>query len=89
MEAAGSDDQSGWYLEPSYRLNSNWGIYARYENIEGARDQDVFTQWQAGLSYWPVPDVTVKLDYRSRDHDLVAQSGRDFDGFDVGVGYQF
>ncbi|MDH3227963.1 MAG: OprO/OprP family phosphate-selective porin [Thermoleophilia bacterium] len=89
VEAAGADDQSGWFVEPSYRLNEQWGVYARYEDIEGAREQDVFSEWQAGLSYWPVPDVVLKLDYRSRDHELPSQAGRDFDGFDLGIGYQF
>ncbi len=89
VEAAGADEQSGWFVEPSYRLSTRWGIYARYEDIAGAREQDVFTEWEAGLSYWPVPDVVLKAAYRSRDHGLVTQAGRDFDGFDLGVGYQF
>ena len=86
---AGAEEQSGWYVEPSIRLNPNWGIYARYEDVDGARDQDEFTQWEAGLSYWPVPGVAVKVDYRSRDHALASQAGRNFDVLDLGVGYQF
>jgi len=89
VEAAGADEQSGWFVEPSFRLNPEWGIYARYEDVEGARIQDVFTEWETGLSYFPVPDVTLKFDYRNREHDLFAADGRDFDGFDIGIGYQF
>ena len=89
IEAAGGDEQSGWFVEPSYKLNDNWGVYARYEDVDGVRDQDQFTEWEAGFSYWPDPDVTIKLDYRSRDHSLTAAAGRDFDGIDVGIGYQF
>lgn len=89
IEAAGADEQSGWFVEPSYKLTENWGIYARYEDVEGAREQDRFTEWEAGLSYWPDSDITIKFDYRSRDHDPVSQSGRDFDGIDLGIGYQF
>jgi hypothetical protein len=71
------------------RLSPNWGVYARYENVDGARDQDEFTQWEAGFSYWPVPGVTVKVDYRSREHVLASEAGRDFGALDLGIGYQF
>jgi hypothetical protein len=89
VEAAGADEQSGWYVEPSFRLTPNWGFYTRYEDIQGARTQDVFTQWEAGVNYWPTPKVVVKFDYRIRDHSLNAANGRDFQGFDLGVGYNF
>jgi hypothetical protein len=89
VEAAGDDDQSGWYAEPSFRLTDRFGIYARYEDVEGARDLDQFTQWEAGFNYWPDPSVTIKLDVRSRDHELDALGGQDFDAVDVGIGYQF
>ena len=88
-QAAVAEKQSGWYVEPSLRLGSNWGIYARYEDVDGARDQDRFVQWEAGLSYWPVPGVTVKVDYRSREHGLPSEAGRDFDALDLAIGYQF
>ena len=88
VQAAAAEKQSGWYVEPSLRLGSNWGIYARYEDVDGARDQDRFMQWEAGLSYWPVPGVTVKVDYRSREHELPSEAGRDFDALDLGFGYQ-
>ncbi len=89
VEAAGADHQSGWYVEPSFRLTPNWGFYTRYEEVEGARTQDIFTQWEAGLNYWPTDDVTLKLDYRTRDYSLTAADGRDFNGIDLGIGYQF
>ncbi|MEE8542685.1 MAG: porin, partial [Gammaproteobacteria bacterium] len=89
VEAAAADEQSGWYVEPSFRISPNWGVYARYENVDGARDQDQFTQWEAGFSYRPVPDVTVKVDYRSREHALASAAGRDFGALDLGIGYQF
>ena len=89
VELADDDRQSGWYIEPSYRVNSRWGVYARYEDLEGARDIDEFTQWEAGLNYWPQPGVVIKFDYRRRDHELLANIDADFDGFDLGVGYQF
>lgn len=89
VEDAGADEQSGWFIEPSYRLNDSWGIYARYEDVDAARTQDRFTEWEAGVSFWPASDVVLKMDYRAREHTLEAESGRDFDGFDLGIGYQF
>jgi len=91
VEAAGADTQTGWYVEPSYRIatDGRWGFYGRYEDIDGARTQDQYSQWELGFNYWPVDDVVLKFDWRSREHSLSAESGRDFDGFDLGVGYQF
>ncbi|MFK7815901.1 MAG: porin [Gammaproteobacteria bacterium] len=90
-DAAGDiDEQFGWYVEPSYKVNSWLGLYARYEEVEGARVQDQFSQWEVGANWWPHKDVVVKFDYRDRSHDPEAEEqGRDFDGFDLGVGYMF
>jgi hypothetical protein len=87
IERAG--DQHGWYVEPSVRPFEKVGFYTRYEDIEGARAQDVFDQWEIGVNYWPHPDVVFKIDYRDRSLDLASESGRGFTGFDLGMGYQF
>lgn len=89
VEAADADRQSGWYVEPSYRLNDRWGVYARFEELDAARDIDQFDQWEIGANYWPNPRVVIKLDYRQREHELSGLSGRDFDALDLGLGYQF
>ena len=88
--AGDPDEQFGWYVEPSYKPLSWLGLYARYEDIEGARIQDQFSQWEVGANWWPHKDVVVKFDYRDRSHDPEAKAeGRDFDGFDLGIGYMF
>ena len=92
VEAAAADEQTGWYLEPSYRFaagRGDLGLYARYEDLEGARLADRFNQWELGLNYWLHPDVVLKFDYRNREHDLISEAGRDFQGVDLGVGYRF
>ncbi len=89
VEAAGVNEQKGWYIEPSYKPLNNVGVYVRYEDIEGARTRDMFDQWELGMNFWPHEDVVIKADYRSRDHDLAVDAGRDFDAFDLGIGYQF
>ena len=89
VEAAGADEQDGWYVEPSYRLSEQWGVFARYEDVDAARDQDKFTQNAFGLNYWPVPGVVLKIDYRTRDHSLSALADEDFDAIGLGFGYSF
>ncbi len=89
VEAAGADSQTGWYIEPSYRLNEKLGFYVRYEDLEGTRGQDQFGQWELGFNWWPSKNVVIKFDYRMRDHDLLADRGRDFNGIDLGLGYSF
>ena len=87
VEAANADEQDGWYIEPSWRFNEQFGLYARYEDLDGAVASDRFTQMEAGVNYWPVPGVVLKADVRSRDFDGLP--GADFDGFDLGFGYAF
>jgi hypothetical protein len=89
VAAADADEQTGWYVEPSFKVRNDVGLYARYEDIEAARSVDRFDQWEVGVNYWPHEDVVIKADYRSRDHDLAAQAGENFDAFDLGIGYQF
>jgi len=92
VEAADKDVQTGYYVEPSYRFSrdmSSWGIYARFEDVEGARDQDDFIQREFGFNYWPADLVTFKFSYMDREYRLDALSGSDFDGFSLGFGYQF
>ena len=89
VEDAAAEHQAGWYVEPSYRAHDKLGFYTRFEDVEGARDSDQFDQWEFGLNYWPAPNVVLKFDYRDRSHDLESAAGRDFDGFDLGLGYSF
>jgi hypothetical protein len=89
VEAAGVDQQDGWYVEPAYRLGEKWGVYARYEEVDGARAVDRFRQQEIGFNYWLNRSVVLKFDYRDRTLDQQALAGQDFDGFDLGFGYQF
>lgn len=89
VAAADADVQTGWYIEPSYRINGGFGFYSRFEDVEGARGSDRFDQWELGMNWWPNDNVVVKIDYRNRDHDLPGDQGRDFTGIDLGVGYAF
>ena len=89
VEAADADKQTGWYVEPSFRLADKWGFYARYEDLDAARAQDKFTQSQVGFNYWPTDGVVLKMDLRRREFTLPALSASDFDAIDLGFGYNF
>lgn len=85
--AAGADEQTGWYIEPSYKLNSAFGVFARqssWDNRPNSGSNTENTQTDFGFNYWPHEDVVVKADYQLRD-----KAGTDDDGFNLGIGYQF
>jgi hypothetical protein len=84
--ALGRDEQSGWYIEPSYKINPQWGVFARYnvwDNNAGDVADTEIKQTDVGINYWPHENVVFKF-------DVQRQSGAvDDDGFNLGVGYQF
>lgn len=87
--SVGANKQRGWYLEPAFRVRSTVGVFARYnrwDNRAGDGADSAFTQVDVGVSYWPHPDIVIKLDYQ----DQSAPSGSDeYDGLNLGIGYQF
>ena len=86
IAATGNDSQDGWYIEPSFKLRDNLGIFARYEDVDGGRTSDEFFQWVIGLNYWLNEDIVLKFDYLDKNFD----DNRDNDdGFNLGLGYQF
>ncbi len=83
----GSDEQSGWYVEPAYKLTEKWGLYARqssWDNQVNSANDTERNQTDFGVSYWPHEDVVVKANYQ-----LLDKAGTNDDGFLLGVGYQF
>jgi len=87
IKAADGDKQDGYFVEGSYKLRSDFGVFARYNDVDGVRVQDEFKQFDVGFNWWPTEDVVVKVDYMDRENDNT--SDRDVDGFNVGIGYQF
>jgi hypothetical protein len=85
----GADKQYGWYIEPSWRFNQAFGFFARYEqwdNTAEAETDSQFTQTSLGANYWLNEHVVFKFDLQDQD---AASGGKELDGFNLGVGYQF
>ena len=87
--ATGREQQSGFYIEPSYRFGqtNQFGVFTRYSNWDnnaGRDNQDTeITQMDLGFNFWLTEQVVFKADYQD-------QSGsKDADGFLLGLGYSF
>lgn len=84
----GADKQTGFYLEPSFKVSDKLGLFARYsewDNSAGGSSTDSDTnQWDIGVNYYLHPRVVIKADYQNQD----AASGG-YDGLNLGVGYSF
>jgi len=88
-ESIGADKQSGWYVEPSFRISEAFGLFTRYnqwDNTAGDSSDSKYSQIDFGINYWPHPQVVVKADYQLQS----TPSGKnDYDGVNLGIGYQF
>jgi hypothetical protein len=87
--SVGANRQYGWYVEPSYRISSQLGIFARYnawDNQAGQRaSASRKSQVDFGVNWWPHEQVVVKADYQWQDHE----NARNQSGINLGVGYEF
>ena len=84
----GADEQTGLYIEPSYKLTEKWGLFARYsqwDNTAGSSTDTEISQIDLGVNYWLHPQVVFKLDYQNQD----APGEQGYDGINMGVGYSF
>jgi hypothetical protein len=88
-KSSGADQQYGWYLEPSYRVSDNIGLFVRYsewDNIAGtAGANGRKVQYDAGINWWPHHQVVCKADYQWQDNE----NEKDQSGFNLGIGYNF
>ena len=85
-KALGRDEQTGWYVEPSYKFTENLGAfvrYAEYDNSAGNSAETEVESTSVGVNYYIHENVVLKADYE----DLGGAS--DSEGFNLGFGYQF
>ena len=84
----GADEQTGFYIEPSYRITDKIGVFARYseyDNLAGNSADTAIEQIDLGVNYWLHPNIVFKFDYQNQD----VAGGKGYDGINVGVGYSF
>ncbi len=79
------DIQDGGYVEASYKVNPKFGIFVRQNEWDnGGAGDTAKSQTDVGFNYWPHEDVVLKADYQAQN-DIAGN----FDGFNLGIGYQF
>ncbi len=94
---SGRNEQTGYYIEPSYRFDvpmgsfdeAQLGVFYRYANWDNNRGLNGNTgrmRHVFGANFWPVPDVVVKMDYIIEDRE---NEIRDRKSLNLGIGYQF
>ena len=83
--AAGSDEQTGYYLEPGYKILNNLGLFVRYSvwNNAAASASEDNKALDVGLNYWLHDRVVIKADYQSGQSDSVS------DSLNLGLGWSF
>lgn len=88
----GRSEQSGYYIEPSYRFSEKFGAFVRYEFTDERQSADINAAADSatkrtlvGFNYWLHPNAVFKFDYQFENDE----SDKDLDGFNLGVGWQF
>ncbi|MBL4910232.1 MAG: carbohydrate porin [Alteromonadaceae bacterium] len=84
-KSLGRDEQTGWYVEPSYKFNEKFGVfarYAKYDNNVGNSDDTSKDQTNIGINYYLHENVVLKADWEE-------QGQPNKNGFNLGIGYQF
>lgn len=88
-ERLDADRQYGWYIEPSYRVSESVGLFARYGEWDSQAGSSETAsrkrQWDVGVNWWPHRQLVVKADYQRQDNE----NGKDQNGVNLGVGYEF
>ena len=87
-KSIGADEQNGWYVEPSFKINEKFGMFARYnkyDNKAGDSTASEKQQTNVGVNWWIDPSVVVKADIQRQDND----GGSNQNGVNLGMGYMF
>lgn len=89
----GRGKQLGWYIEPSVRgsvpnVPGQLGAFVRlssWDTSAGDRIRSGNTRWNAGLNFWPMPELVLKFDAWTEGSGSVERSAGF--GFAVGGGF--
>ena len=85
----GASSQEGWYVEPSWLIMRDLGLFARYSEWDNQADgggDTEYNQWDIGLNYWLEETVVLKFDYQFQD---APDDSKELEGFNLGVGWSF
>lgn len=88
IKTAGKDEQEGFYIEPSYRINDQWGVFARFnqwDNTGGDATDSEEEQINVGANFWPHENVVVKLDLEKYEMGSTLEK----EAVNLGIGYSF
>lgn len=88
--AAGADKQYGYYVEPAFKINPKFGVFARYNQWDtkaGDNTKSDIRQIDVGVNYWPHENVVIKADVQNQKAPNASTD--EFDGFNLGIGYMF
>ena len=87
-----AESQFGYYVEPSYRFETEvgeFGLFARFSHFEYQKSATSFLEddvWTFGVNYWPIAQVVLKLDYQKTDKS--SELAGDY-WLNAGIGYHF
>jgi len=87
-ENIGAAKQNGYYIEPSYRINKQVGVFYRnsmWDTAAGDSADSEKTQNDIGVNYWLADTAVLKADY-FRQETAGEFSGA---GYNLGVGFSF
>ncbi|MDP6490169.1 MAG: porin [Kiritimatiellia bacterium] len=88
-ESVDADRQSGWYVEPAYRVCDDVTVFARYSEWDNQAGSGATAsgkeQLTVGVNWYPHEQVVFKADAQWQNN----ANGKDQDGFNLGVGYDF
>lgn len=85
-QALGKDSQVGFFVEPSYRINPQLQVFARYgeyNTFDGLPGTQDIEQTDFGVNWYLHQDVVLKADF------INISGAADDEGFNLGMGYQF
>jgi len=91
VEAAGRDNQDGWYVEPSLQVTDEVGIFTRFSRYDNGASagsgSSAIKQLDLGVNWWIDPQVVFKADYQVQS--VGAAIDNEYNGLNIGLGYAF
>jgi len=85
----GAQTQEGWFIEPSYKVLPDLGLFTRYSEWDNQADgggDTEFSQWDIGVNYYLEPNVVLKADYQFQD---APANQKELEGLNLGIGWSW